>query len=47
MALLCRRVRVVPGSDRERERALRMLVSKGYDLELSYDAVRVYCAEGV
>ena len=31
-----------PQSDRERERALGMLVRKGYDLELAYDAVRAF-----
>lgn len=31
---------VTPESDRERERALRMLVRKGYDLDLAYEAVR-------
>jgi len=40
VALLRRRVRAVPETDRERERALGMLVRKGYDLELAYDAVR-------
>ena len=40
VALLRRRWREVPTSDRERERALQLLVRKGYDLELAYDAVR-------
>jgi len=40
--LLRRRCRVVPANERERERALGMLVRKGYDLELAYDAVRAY-----
>lgn len=31
-----------PGTERERERALGMLVRKGYDLELAYDAVRAF-----
>lgn len=30
----------IPDLDRDRERALRMLVRKGYGLELAYDAVR-------
>ena len=38
--ILRRRFRVPPGNDRERERALGMLVRRGYDLELAYDAVR-------
>jgi regulatory protein len=40
VALLRRRFPVPPGSDRERERALGLLVRKGYELELAYDAVR-------
>jgi regulatory protein len=40
VALLRRRFREPPATDRERERALGMLVRKGYDLELAYDAVR-------
>jgi regulatory protein len=40
VALLRRRCREVPSTDRERDRALGMLVRKGYDLELAYDAVR-------
>ena len=42
LELLRRRCRVVPASERERERALGMLVRKGYDLELAYDAVRAF-----
>ena len=38
--LLRRRFRVPPETDRDRDRALGMLVRKGYDLELAYDAVR-------
>jgi regulatory protein len=41
VALLQRRFREIPETDRERERALGLLVRKGYDLELAYDAVRV------
>lgn len=40
VALLRRRCRAIPATDRERERALGLLVRKGYDLELAYDAVR-------
>ncbi len=40
VALLRRRYREIPSTERERERALGLLVRKGYDLELAYDAVR-------
>lgn len=40
VALLRRRCREHPSTDREREHALGLLVRKGYDLELAYDAVR-------
>ena len=40
--LLRRRCRSVPASERERDRALGMLVRRGYDLELAYDAVRAF-----
>ena len=40
VALLRRRFPAPPESDRERERALGLLVRRGYDLELAYDAVR-------
>ncbi len=40
VALLRRRFPAPPDDDRGRERALGMLVRKGYDLELAYDAVR-------
>ena len=42
VALLGRRLRAAPQTDRERERALGMLVRKGYDLDLAYDAVRAF-----
>lgn len=42
VALLGRRFSAIPDSDRERDRALRMLARKGYDLELAYDAVRAF-----
>src|SRR3954449_6405263 len=38
--LLRRRFPAPPESDRDRERALGLLVRRGYDLELAYDAVR-------
>ena len=40
--LLRRRLREIPSSERERDRALGMLVRKGYDLDLAYDAVRAF-----
>jgi regulatory protein len=40
VALLRRRLRSAPRTDRDRERALGLLVRRGYDLELAYDAVR-------
>ena len=43
LALLQRRWREPPATDRDRERALGFLVRKGYDLELAYDAVREHC----
>jgi regulatory protein len=42
LALLRRRVPSVPQTPRERDRALGMLVRKGYQLELAYDALRRY-----
>jgi regulatory protein len=40
--LLRRRVPVVPVTPRERDRALGILVRKGYELELAHDALRSY-----
>ena len=42
LALLKRRVPEVPATPRERDRALGMLVRKGYELELAHDALRRY-----
>jgi regulatory protein len=42
LTLLRRRCREVPATDRERERALGLLVRKGYDIELAYEAVRAF-----
>jgi regulatory protein len=42
LALLRRRIPVPPSTPRERDRALGMLVRKGYELELAYDALRRY-----
>ena len=40
LVLLGERVTSVPADDRERDRAWRLLVRRGYDAELAYDAVR-------
>ncbi len=40
--VLRRRFREPPADDRERDRALGLLVRKGYGLELAYDAIRAY-----
>jgi regulatory protein len=45
VALLRRRFPAPPETDRERERALGLLVRRGYDLELAYDAIRAYGRE--
>jgi regulatory protein len=42
LAVLRRRFARAPSDDRERERALGLLVRKGYELELAYDAVRAF-----
>jgi regulatory protein len=42
LALVRRRFPTVPATPRERDRALGMLVRKGYELELAYDALRRY-----
>jgi regulatory protein len=40
VAVLRSKLRAAPESDRERERALGLLVRRGYELELAHDAVR-------
>jgi len=42
VALLERRMRTAPADDRDRNRALGLLVRRGYDLELAHDAVRAF-----
>jgi regulatory protein len=42
VAVLRRRFPQAPSDDRDRDRALGLLVRKGYDLELAYDAVRAF-----
>lgn len=46
VALLRRRCREIPATDRECERALGLLVRKGYDLELAHDAIRAFSNDG-
>ncbi len=43
LALLRRRFPVAPEDPRDRNRALGILVRKGYELELSLDVVRAHC----
>ncbi|HVS28179.1 MAG TPA: RecX family transcriptional regulator, partial [Solirubrobacteraceae bacterium] len=40
VALLQRRFPTVPADERERARALGLLLRKGYELELAHDAIR-------
>ena len=40
--LLAERMPQPPADDRERDRAWRLLVRKGYDVELAYEAVRAH-----
>jgi regulatory protein len=42
VSILERRLRVPPEDDRGRERALGLLVRRGYELELAYEAVRAF-----
>jgi len=42
IALLERRVPAIPQTTRDRDRALAMLLRKGYELELAHDALRRY-----
>lgn len=42
IALLQRKLREPPADDRGREKALGLLVRKGYELEVAYDAVRAF-----
>jgi regulatory protein len=46
LALLRRRFPAPPDDARERNRALGVLVRKGYELELSLDVLRRYCGVG-
>jgi regulatory protein len=46
VALLRRRLRTAPRTDRDRERALGLLARRGYELELAYDAVRAFERDG-
>ena len=40
--LLARRFPAPPETDRDRDRALGLLVRRGFDLELAYDAIRAH-----
>lgn len=42
VALLAERLPEAPADDRERDRAWRLLVRRGYEPELAYEAVRVH-----
>jgi regulatory protein len=42
IAVLERRLRVPPADDRDRNRALGLLVRRGYDLELAHTAIRAF-----
>ncbi len=42
LELLGRRMPLMPGDDRERDRAWRLLVRRGYEPELAYEAVRAH-----
>ncbi len=42
LGVLRSRIRVAPRDDRERERALGLLIRRGYDLDLAYDVVRAF-----
>ncbi len=44
LALLRRRLALPPGDDHERQRALALLVRRGFELELAYAAVRRFTA---
>jgi regulatory protein len=43
VTLLHRRFAEIPATDRDRKRALDILVRKGYELDLAYEAVRAFC----
>lgn len=44
LTVLRSRLKTAPEDDRGRERALGLLVRRGYDLDTAYDAVRAFCA---
>ena len=45
LEILARRFPEPPRTPRERDRALGVLVRKGYELELAYDVLRRYCGD--
>ena len=46
IALLDRKMAEPPADDREREKALGLLIRRGYEMELAYDAVRSFESAG-
>ena len=42
LEVLDRKLAAPPADDRERERALGLLVRRGYELDLAYDAIRAF-----
>jgi regulatory protein len=46
LAVLRGRFRTPPADDRDRDRALGLLVRRGYELELAYDAIRAFERDG-
>ena len=46
LAVLEQRLSAPPADERERTRALGLLVRRGYELELAYDAVRAFERDG-
>jgi regulatory protein len=45
VAVLRRRLSAPPSDDRSRDRALGILVRRGYELEVAYDAVRAFARD--
>jgi regulatory protein len=45
LAVLQRRIRTPPTTDRDRDRALGLLLRRGYDVDLAYQAVRAFARD--
>jgi regulatory protein len=45
LSVLRSRIRTPPATDRERERALGLLIRRGYDIDLAYEAVRAFARD--